>query len=85
MKTIPAGEAKNRFGALMDMVQREAVAISKNGRTAAIVLPVQDYEEYEALKLERLRRELKIGLDQIRRGDVSDGETFFEELEERDG
>lgn len=81
MKTMPAGEAKNKFGVLMDTVQREAVAISKKGRTAAIVLPVQEYEEYQALKLERLRREIKIGIDQIERGEVSDGEVFFDELE----
>ncbi|MGD8837709.1 MAG: type II toxin-antitoxin system Phd/YefM family antitoxin [Desulfobacteraceae bacterium] len=81
MKTMPAGEAKNKFGVLMDTVQREAVAISKKGRTAAIVVPVQEYEEYMALKLERLRRELKIGLDQIERGEVGDGEEFFDELE----
>ena len=78
MKTMPAGEAKNKFGVLMDTVQREAVAISKKGRTAAIMVPVQEYEEYQALKLERLRREVKIGLDQIGRGDVSDGEAFFD-------
>lgn len=81
MKTMPAGEAKNKFGVLMDTVQREAVAISKKGRTAAIVVPVQEYEEYKALKLERLRREVIIGLDQIEHGEVSDGETFFDELE----
>mgnify|MGYP001547383608 FL=1 len=81
MKTIPAGEAKNRFGVLMDTAQREAVTISKKGRPAAVVMPMQEYEEYQALKLERLRREIKIGLDQIERGEVSDGEAFFEELE----
>ena len=81
MKTMPAGKAKNQFGLLMDTVQREAVAISKKGRTAAIVIPVQEYEEYMTLKLERLRREVKIGLDQIERGEVGDGEKFFDELE----
>lgn len=81
MKTIPAGEAKNKFGVLMDTAQREAVAISKKGRTTAIVLPVQEYEEYQTLKLERLRREIKIGIAQIERGEVSDGEAFFDELE----
>jgi hypothetical protein len=34
---------------------------------------VQEYEEYKALKLERLRREVKIGIDQIERGEVGDG------------
>ena len=80
MKTMPAGKAKNQFGVLMDTAQREAVAISKKGRTAAIVVPVQEYEEYKVLKLERLRREVKIGLDQIERGEVGDGEEFFDKL-----
>ena len=66
MKTMPAAEAKNKFGVLMDTVQREAVAISKKGRTAAVVMPVQ---------------EIKIGLDQIDRGEVSDGGAFFDEFE----
>jgi len=85
MKTMPAGKAKNKFGVLMDTAQREAVAISKKGRTAAIVVPVQEYEEYQALRLERLRREVTIGLDQIERGEVSDGEAFFDELEKELG
>ena len=81
MKTMPAGEAKNKFGVLMDTVQRETVAISKQGRTAAIVVPVHEYEEYKALKLERLCREVKIGFDQIERGEVGKGEEFFDEPE----
>ena len=81
MKTMAAGVAKNKFGALMDAAQREAVAISKKGRTTAILLPVQDYEEYQALKLDRLRREIQIGIDEAERGEVSDGEAFFDELE----
>jgi prevent-host-death family protein len=81
MKTMAAAEAKNKFGVLMDIVQREAVTISKKGRTAAVVMPVQEYEEYKALKLEWLRRELKKGIDQFERGEVGDGEEIFDELE----
>jgi hypothetical protein len=40
-------------------------------------------EEYQMLKLQRLRREIKIGIDQIERGEVSDGEAFFDELEKK--
>jgi len=32
MKAIAAREAKNRFGSLMDVAQREPVAIEKHGR-----------------------------------------------------
>jgi prevent-host-death family protein len=71
MKTMPAAEAKNKFGTLMDTVQREAVAISKKGRTAAIVMPVQEYEEYKELKLEKLRAHLAEGAAQADRGEFS--------------
>lgn len=71
MRTIPAGEAKNRFGMLMDTVQREAVAISKKGRPAAVVMPIQQYEEYKALKLEKLRRHVAEGSAQADRGEFS--------------
>lgn len=38
-------------------------------------------EAYEALKLERLRQEIQLGLDAIERGEVVDGEQAFEEIE----
>lgn len=71
MKTMPAAEAKNRFGVLMDTVQREAVAISKKGRTTAVVLPLHEYEEYKALKLEKLRLHIAEGITQAERGEFS--------------
>ena len=43
--------------------------------------PTVHSSEYQALKLERLRREIKIGIDQVERGEVSDGEAFFDELD----
>lgn len=71
MITIPAAEAKNKFGVLMDTVQREPVAISKKGRTAAIVMPIQEYEEYKELKLEKLRSHLAEGASQADQGEFS--------------
>lgn len=87
MKTMPAGEAKNKFGVLMDTVQREAVAISKKGRTAAVVLPLHEYEEYKELKLEKLRRHLAEGIAQADRGEFSKktmNEIIAEVRQERD-
>lgn len=71
MKTMPAAEAKNRFGVLMDTVQREAVAISKKGRTTAVVMPLHEYEEYKELKLEKLRQHIAEGIAQAERGEFS--------------
>lgn len=71
LKTIPAAEAKNKFGLLMDTVQREAVAISKKGRTSAVMMPVHEYEEYEQLKLEKLQRHVAKGIEQADRGETT--------------
>jgi prevent-host-death family protein len=38
-------EAQNRFGQLIDMAQREAVSITRHGRTAAFVISPQDMED----------------------------------------
>jgi len=70
LKTIPVAEAKNKFGLLMDTVQREVVAISKKGRTSAIMMPVHEYEEYEQLKLEKLQRHVAKGVEQADRGET---------------
>jgi len=62
MKAIAAREAKNRFGSLMDAAQREPVAIEKHGRPVAVLMSV---EEYKMIKANRLRSEVKAGLDQL--------------------
>ncbi len=77
MKAMTAKDAKNRFGELMDTVQREPVTIEKHGRPVAVVL---SEVEYEKMKLERLRAMLAVGEAQLDRGEGTDGEEFFEEL-----
>jgi prevent-host-death family protein len=77
MKAITAKDAKNRFGELMDTVQREPVTIKKHGRPVAVVL---SEVEYEKMKLEHLRAMLAVGEAQLDRGAGTDGEEFFEEL-----
>jgi prevent-host-death family protein len=42
---MPATEAKNRFGELLETVHREPVEISKKGRTVAVMLSVDAYKE----------------------------------------
>jgi len=71
LKTMPASEAKNKFGLLMDTAQREAVAISKKGRTAAIMMPIHEYEEYKNLKFEELKRHVAKGMEQADRGETT--------------
>jgi antitoxin YefM len=44
MKTVPATEAKNRFGAIIDDAQREPIVIRRQDRDVAVVLSMADYE-----------------------------------------
>lgn len=42
MQQIPSAEAQNRFGRLLDMAQREPVAITRHGRVAGYVIGPSD-------------------------------------------
>ncbi len=70
MQKMTANEAKARFGQLLDTARREPVTIEKHGRPVAVMLSTEEYKELESLKLDRLRAEIQIGLDQIERGEV---------------
>ena len=77
MKAVSAKDAKNRFGELMDTVQREPVSIEKHGRPVAVVLSEVAYEK---MKLEHLEAMLAVGEAQLDRGEGIDGKEFFEKL-----
>ena len=82
-KTMPAAQAKTNFGSLLDSVQREPVTISKNGRPVAVIMSMQEYEVHEELKLERLRHEIRKGLDALEDGKSTGGEAFMKSLIEQ--
>ena len=82
-KTIPAAEAKTNFGSLLDTAQKEPVTISRNGRPVAVVVSIDEYEAHAALKLARLRQEIAIGIDQLDKGQGTDGKIFMESLIEK--
>jgi prevent-host-death family protein len=44
MITVTSVEAQNRFGQLLDTVQREPVTITRHGRTAAFILSSEAYQ-----------------------------------------
>lgn len=85
MRTMAALEAKNRFGELLDTAQREPVIIEKHGRAVAVMVSAEEYKELEALKLARLRSEIRKGLDDIEAGRTIDGDEAFRALRERLG
>lgn len=45
MITVTSVEAQNRFGQLLDTVQREPVTITRHGRTAAFMVSPQDMQD----------------------------------------
>lgn len=59
MMTVPATDAKNRFGELLDTVHREPVEISKKGRVVAVMLSVKDYEEMRRPTADAPRNEFR--------------------------
>lgn len=47
---IPAKEAKNRFGELLDVAQRQPVIITKKGRPVAKVVAFVDKKRFEEVE-----------------------------------
>jgi prevent-host-death family protein len=42
---MPAKEAKNNFGALLDAARRAPVTIQRNGRNVAVMVAYEDFEK----------------------------------------
>lgn len=53
MITVTSVEAQNRFGQLLDTVQREPVTITRHGRTAAFMVSPQDMDEINNVRSKR--------------------------------
>ena len=54
MITLTSVEAQNRFGQLLDTVQREPVTITRHGRAAAFMLSPYDMQELQDAKRKRI-------------------------------
>lgn len=52
MEVLTANKAKTHFGEMLMKVQREPINVTKNGKSVAIVIAT---EEYQQLKLQALR------------------------------
>ena len=69
MQNMSAHDAKARFGQLLDTARFEPVTINKHGRAVAVVMSKEEFDSFEALKLEKLRAEIHQGIESIERGD----------------
>jgi prevent-host-death family protein len=50
MAVMTATDAKNRFGQMLEMAQKEPVRIQKNGRDVGVVLSPEEYQDYQVTK-----------------------------------
>jgi prevent-host-death family protein len=50
MVTKTSAEAQNQFGQLLDLAQREPVAITRHGRPAAFVISPREMEELQDVR-----------------------------------
>jgi prevent-host-death family protein len=55
MISITSVEAQNRFGQLLDTVQREPVSITRHGRPAAFIVSPRDMDELLGARQKRAR------------------------------
>jgi antitoxin Phd len=53
MPTMTAVKAQSRFGELLDLAQREPVAVTRHGRTVAYVVSEYEYQAIQEATQER--------------------------------
>jgi antitoxin Phd len=53
MITVTSMDAQNRFGQLLDSVQREPVTITRHGRTAAFIISPRDMKDLQDARRKR--------------------------------
>lgn len=80
METFNATDAKRDFGEMLLKVQKEPIAINKNGKPVAVMLSSRDYEYLEALHRHWLKTEIQKGIDDISAGNIIDGKAVFAAL-----
>jgi len=80
MNTLSANDAKTNFGDALLRAQREPVHINKYGKPVAVLISAEDYESIESLKLQLLQLRVTQAKEQIKAGEFTDGESFFDSL-----
>jgi antitoxin YefM len=88
-KTIPVGELRSNLAELLSDVadRRDHVVVTRNGRPAAVLVPVDEYEALEEtaeiLSDGATLEALQAGLGEIARGETVELDDLRRELAER--
>lgn len=80
MNALSANEAKTHFGDMLLKAQRAPIQINRNGKPVAVVMSTEDYQNFEAMKLQLLQTRAAQARADIAAGALIDGEAFFDEL-----
>ena len=56
MRYVSASDAKQRFAAVLDTVQREPVTIKRQNREVAVVISPEDYQRLTKANIEEFQR-----------------------------
>lgn len=80
MYLLSANEAKTQFGDMLLKAQREPVQISRNGKPVAVVISAEEYQAIEAMKQQFLQEKIARARNDIANAQLTDGETFFDQL-----
>lgn len=80
MYLLSANEAKTQFGDMLLKAQREPVQISRNGKPVAVVISAEEYQAIEAMKQQFVQEKIARARNDIASGQLTDGETFFDQL-----
>ncbi len=81
MTTIASTQAQKSFGKLLDTAQREPVTIQKKGRSVAVLVSKNEYDDLQRIKFEKLKADIAIGIEQLSRGETVPGDQVFDGLE----
>lgn len=69
MKIVSATEAKRRFGALLDAVQRKPVLIRRQNRDVAVIMSAEEYERIRSIRNDEFKRFCdRVGSEAMARG-----------------
>ncbi|RLJ15989.1 antitoxin [bacterium endosymbiont of Escarpia laminata] len=80
METLSASDAKREFGEVLIKAQHAPVRINRNGKPIAVVISVEEYTQFKALKDEHLKKAIEEGIADLQAGKVTDGKTVLDKL-----
>jgi prevent-host-death family protein len=86
MKIVALTEAKNTFSSLVEAAQHEPIIVTKNGKTAVVMIHPKDDEEMTRIVLEHSRslsEVLEASRKQARTGKLIDIDAAFEMAKEK--